>query len=162
MPIKSLQERFERHFKKGDKSECWNWHGRSNQHGYGTTRTGGTYNRKQLLAHRLSYTFYVGEIPEGFLICHTCDNRKCVNPNHLFLGTHQDNCDDKINKGRHLPSIRRGSSHGMAILNESSVLQIRELYRTKQKSRKELAEMFNVGKHVIHYVVTYKTWTHLP
>jgi hypothetical protein len=162
MPVKSLQERFERHFKKGNQSSCWNWTGRINSYGYGTIRTSGTQNRKQLYAHRLSYSFYAGEIPEGFLVCHKCDNRLCVNPQHLFLGTHQDNCSDKIAKERHLPNTPRGSRHGMAILNDSFVLQIRKLYKTKQKTRKELAEIFCVGKHVIHSIVTYKTWRHLP
>ena len=75
---------------------CWIWQGYKIKNGYGRT----TRNYKQILAHRLSYQLNIGDIPEGLCVCHTCDVRACINPDHLFLGTIKDNNQDKINKGR--------------------------------------------------------------
>ena len=76
---------------------CWEWQGYRNPLGYGRMRKDG----KKHLAHRISYTLFVGEIPEGKMLCHKCDNPSCVNPDHLFVGTNQDNVSDCIAKGRH-------------------------------------------------------------
>lgn len=85
-------------FKKAKKlkSGCWQWKGSSNKDGYGTTR----YMGKSIMAHRLSFLLHGGEIPDGMCVLHSCDNPPCVNPDHLFLGTHQDNMDDMARKGR--------------------------------------------------------------
>jgi hypothetical protein len=88
----------DRFLEKVDRSgDCWIWtssiRGKS---GYGAFKVDG----KVLNAHRFSYELFVGPIPEGDLICHTCDNRRCVNPSHLFVGTYKDNHSDGVNKGR--------------------------------------------------------------
>lgn len=76
---------------------CWNWIAATRgKTGYGAFK----YKGKTVDSHRVSFLFYNGEIPDGLLVSHTCDNRLCVNPNHLFLGTHKDNYDDMVNKGR--------------------------------------------------------------
>ena len=79
-------------------SGCWEWQAAryNNKHMYGSF----SYNGKKTLAHRASYVIYNGDIPNGLLVCHTCDNEKCVNPNHLFLGTQKDNMQDMISKNR--------------------------------------------------------------
>jgi len=75
---------------------CWNWVGYINEGGYGVCYCRSDHHR----VHRLSYTLYRGSIGDGLCVCHTCDNRRCFNPDHLFLGTHQDNMDDMTKKGR--------------------------------------------------------------
>jgi hypothetical protein len=85
------------------KSGCWIW---PVGHRYGLT----SYKDKTVLAHRLSYTLFVGDIPEGMCVCHKCDNPKCVNPEHLFLGSHSDNERDKAEKGRRPEQWNKGMS----------------------------------------------------
>src|SRR5690348_1346681 len=78
---------------------CWEFTGSLNNGGYGVIG----FKGKVWLAHRLSYYFHNGEIPKGLLVCHKCDNRKCINPDHLFLGTYMDNYNDMVAKGRWKP-----------------------------------------------------------
>lgn len=76
---------------------CWEWGAQLNVSGYGVVKIGGNPQ----MAHRVSYKFFHGDIPDGMSVCHKCDNPVCINPKHLFLGTHQDNMDDMYKKGRH-------------------------------------------------------------
>ena len=82
---------------------CWLWNGAKFENGYGAF----SYRNKTVRAHRWSYNYWVGPIPDGLLVCHRCDTPACVNPDHLFVGTQRDNLDDREQKGRTL----RGENH---------------------------------------------------
>ena len=135
----SVLQRFESKFTKGTEDECWEWTAATRGLGYGGFKESYVTH----LAHRLSYQFYVGEIPEGMSVCHTCDNRKCVNPSHLWLGTLTDNNVDRASKGR---SARRlGEDNNLTKLTEDNVRDIREL-RAGGKPVHKIAEEFNIHR----------------
>lgn len=117
-------------------SDCWNWKDKINEDGYGY------YNTK--LAHRLFYEMYIGDIIEGLLICHTCDNPKCVNPNHLYMGTNQDNMDDMVKRGRSLKGnlnpakrkeVRKKISKNNPMLKQEHRDKISKKFKGRKKPR---------------------------
>lgn len=93
---------------------CWTWTGNSLPAGYGiithNQKINGRWTGKTVYAHRLSYEIHHGEIPDGFMVMHKCDNPPCTNPNHLIIGTAQDNLNDMVKKGRH-PTIKFVTGH---------------------------------------------------
>lgn len=99
-------------------SGCWNWKG-TDRGGYGKMMIGSRSDgsRKSVSAHIVSYQTFVGTVPKGMCVCHKCDNRRCCNPDHLFIGTHKDNAKDMVQKGRWrngttgpLPAAPKGNS----------------------------------------------------
>lgn len=76
---------------------CWVWTGAINRHGYGNAKV----DRRNVGIHRMAWALAFGDVPDGLLVLHKCDMRSCVNPQHLFLGTHKDNTADMIKKNRH-------------------------------------------------------------
>ena len=118
--------------------------------------------------HRFSYEMYKGPIPKGMLVCHKCDVRNCVNPEHLWLGTYSDNNKDCAAKGRRpnpakdVPGIMpRGEANGTAKLTDKQVLKIRKLYASRNYSQEELAEKFHVQQMTISKIIRRVTWTHI-
>jgi hypothetical protein len=98
----SLEERFWFYAPRRSAEECWEWGGPLTTAGYGWFK----YKAVFYTAHKVSYRLNVGEVPDGLCVCHSCDNRKCVNPKHLWLGTQLDNVRDMIRKGRANPLKR--------------------------------------------------------
>lgn len=96
MKKQSVKSRFERYIMPEPNTGCWLWMARINQKGYGIFGV----DTKKHRAHRFSFELYKHAIPKNKLVCHTCDNKWCVNPDHLFIGTSKDNVHDMINKGR--------------------------------------------------------------
>lgn len=93
----TIPKRLEKYAKRDTSTGCLIWHGAKDYNGYGR----GTMGGKTISIHREVYKHYKGEIPDGLLVLHHCDTPSCVEHEHLFVGTAQDNCDDKMRKGRH-------------------------------------------------------------
>jgi hypothetical protein len=132
---------------------CWEWRGRRNRDGYGMICRLG----RQDLVHRVFYRERVGSIPEGLYVCHRCDNPPCVNPEHLFLGTHRDNMNDMEAKGRR----SRGERHWRSEVTEGDVRDIRRAYADGGHTTRSLAARYGVASPTIHSIVTRKTWRHV-
>ena len=130
---------------------CWEWKGRKNSDGYGEF----DYNNTCTFAHRYSWMTLHGEIPKGMVICHKCDNPPCCNPNHLFMGTVQDNVRDRDAKGRQ--ADRHGKKNGRAVLDEEKVRAIK-LLRKNGATYKELQQEFGVSNGCINHIVNGRHW----
>jgi hypothetical protein len=113
-------------------------------------------NGKTKRLHRYSYEVHFGPIPSNLCVCHKCDNKRCINPKHFFLGTKAENTKDMKDKGR----ARRGAEHFRTKLNECEVKNIRSLY-SEGISETFLAEFFGVSYSVIYHIVRGKTWAWL-
>lgn len=131
-------------------SGCWIWKGSFMRAGYGQFQY-----KYAFTAHRASWLFFKGEIPKGMDVCHHCDNRKCVNPSHLFLGTHQDNMDDRSKKDRQC----RGERYPKAKLKDQDISDIRRDYR--YGNGQLLADKYGIGKTMLHNIVKRKAWMHV-
>lgn len=123
-----------------NEKDCWIWVGCKDKDGYGKI----TYKAKDCRAHRESYRVFNGPISRGMIICHTCDNPSCVNPKHLWLGTHEDNVRDMYNKGRNNPNMGNSLK-----VSKPDVERIRRLLEETSLTQKEIAELFNVNQITI-------------
>lgn len=149
----SVEDRFWQKVDKRSDEDCWNWIGCTHhQWGYGNF----SFHRKYMAAHRYSWIIRFGDIPEGMCICHKCDNPRCVNPNHLFLGTVADNNYDKKIKGRQ-PSVE-GENNPNAKLSRDDVIKIRTLYASGKHSGAELARNFGVNPETVYHILNGKRW----
>lgn len=134
---------------------CWLWRGAVSSHGYGSVGVAG----KNWLAHRLSMKLFRVD-PGDMDVLHSCDNPLCVNPDHLFLGTHQDNMLDKEKKGR--GGHPYGAAHGRAKITNEQALEILAALQDPRASIAQLARQFGVTKATISYIKLGKGWKHLP
>ncbi len=135
------------------KTRCWIWVG-GKSNGYGKIKLSG----RMVGVHRLSWKIHNRPISNsGLFVLHECDVRHCVNPDHLFLGTHQDNMDDKVNKGRQ--SRLRGEKNPEAKLSDSEVQEIRTLYEDGFLQR-EIAKFYEVSQQAVSLIVTRMFWKH--
>lgn len=158
---------------------CWLWEGPVYRSGYGRIKVDG----KQTRAHRAVWLMLFGPIPDGLHVLHSCDVKLCVRPDHLHLGTHQDNMrelnermpyqrmggvssqtaarGEKHGTHTHPEKVTRGEAHHAAKLDAEKVRQIRELHAAGV-DRNSLARAFGVTSVNIRHVVTRKSWAHIP
>lgn len=153
-------DRFWAKVRKGP--ECWQWtgwcHKSSKTHRrlpYGKFKIRG----KTCLAHKLSYELAFGPIPSGKVVRHTCDNPKCVRPDHLKLGTLSDNMQDMMRRGRGNGQIPGGTDHPSARLTEDEVRTIRE--SSDSSTQAELAKEFGVSSSTISGIIRGRIWKHV-
>ncbi len=138
---------------QGPTGDCWIWTGCYGNDGYGRFR----YKGEQR-ANRSAYKLLVGEIPEGMCICHKCDNRACVNPEHLWIGSLADNVKDMFDKNRNKPSP--GEQNGQSKLTQENVTFIREHYKPRCSvyGAIALSKRFHVTKTHILQIVSGNRW----
>lgn len=149
-----IERRLEKYSMPVTETGCWLWFGTWDDAGYGTIGLGG---RRGITArvHRVSWLLRRGKIPAGLMVCHSCDVRCCINPDHLFLSNHQGNMDDKVAKGRQARQI--GSKNPNAKLSDEDVVKIRK----SRASQRALAAQFGVSQRTIGFVKRREAWSHL-
>lgn len=152
--MKSLEDRFMDKVSPEPMSGCWLWTASLRGSGYGAFRFGS----KVVRAHRVAYELLIGPIPEGdgyhgTCVLHTCDTRSCVNPDHLWLGTHTDNMHDRDSKGRGA----KGGANGGSKLNKAQVAAIFSSTKTKT----EIAAIFGISKRYVFYIKSGQRRAHL-
>lgn len=151
--IMPIADRFWPKVKKTD--GCWEWQATKSRNGYGTLSDG----EKTVKAHRVSYELAFGPILDEKWVLHRCDNRGCVRPDHLFLGTRADNIADMMQKGRHRCASRLGDDNYNAKLTTSDVIDIRRRYQHGKGG--QLASEFGVNRALIWKIVHRKLWAHV-
>lgn len=136
---------------------CWLWTGNCNQKGYGQIGVGAA---GMTTTHKTAYLHFKGPIPPGMQILHSCDVPCCCNPDHLSIGTHQDNIDDKMRKGRHKAGVHhklRGEKNHLAKLTEQKVRHIKR----RELTPIEYARLYGVSNSAVRAVLSGKTWRHV-
>lgn len=152
----SPEERFYQHLPEAaDSNGCLNWIGHATERGYGMLKIRAGFTVR---SHRFAYYLAHGEFDQSMNVLHTCDNPRCVNPLHLFLGTTKDNSDDMVTKGRSLKGERNPESK----LTNTIVADILLRYRGGMATPKQLSEEFGVTYNCINLIVTRKSWRHIP
>lgn len=158
MKYRPLPERFEDFIERIPFHSCWEWMGQLNNKGYAMIWD--KDRNQSVVASRIAYLLYIGDIPKGLYVCHSCDNRSCVNPNHLWLGTPKDNTQDMINKGR----VQRGLEvKGKRKLRLEEVVQIKRLYKKGVKGwgHKALAKKYGMSQSAIRDIISGKSWNYI-
>jgi hypothetical protein len=165
--MKTLAERFWEKIDVRGPDDCWLWKGGASSTGYGGFGLG---DRRTVGAHRLAYELVKGPIPDGLCVLHSCDNKPCCNPSHLWAGTRLDNMRDASSKGRiahncgsrngshtHPESVRRGERQSSAKLTERQVREARKSC-AEGHSQSEIGRLLGVNASTISLIVLRKTW----
>lgn len=146
----------ERFWQRVDKSgDCWTWLGGASGSGYGSF----AMNKKNVLAHRAAWILTHGPINDDLCALHRCDNRKCVNPSHLFLGTRTDNAADRDAKGRNVPP--RGERNPRAKIRVGDVVAIRARRAAGELCR-SIADEYGLDESTVAGICRRRIWRHVP
>ncbi len=137
---------------RGVDTPCWEWQGHLHDNGYGRL----TNRRNTGYAHRFMWEAFNGPISDGFDVCHHCDNRKCVNPDHLFLGSRKDNMKDAQIKGR----LQRGQDRHNSVLTPDIVRRARKLKGDGMKT-KDIAARYGIKPQTMGKAINRHTWRHI-
>ena len=148
-----MRESFFSKIKKDPNGGCWEWLGSRDRKGYGTCYW--PKGKNSFRAHRASWLLSGGEIPAGMIICHKCDNRACVNPDHLYCGTPKDNNRDMVERRRCFGEIQ-----GSSKLKTHQVIYIKKLWETGM-TMTMIAEKFELNPSTVHLIIRGKRWRHL-
>lgn len=164
--ISTTDPKFWRRVDTSSDEGCWPFLGYCLPNGYGQIKRVIDGQKVSYVTHKFVYELIHGEVPEGKKVCHDCDNPPCVRPDHLWLGTQAENLKDARDKGRAVPfggkrADNQGERHGMALLTEEAVIEIRYLWSLGQHTQRQLAEMFGVSRGAICSVVRGQSWKHL-
>ena len=151
--MQHLRNRFESKIEKVTESGCWIWVAGLHHSGYGVFSVNGKSKR----ANRVSYEIYKGEIPDGLCVCHACDVPACVNPDHLFLGTHAENIADREKKNRREPKQLRGEQTYNHKLTEKQAKEIKSMVGTHQ----EIANKYGVSLTAVTRIKNGNSWRHI-
>lgn len=138
-----------------DVDKCWEWQAGLNEYGYGSISD----RPKLKKAHRVAWELTYGAIPDGLQVLHKCDNRKCCNPRHLFLGTHLNNMEDMVKKGRQSAPI--GEQNAKHKLTKSQVIEIRQRYVEGGISITKLGNEYGITRQSTSAIVLRRTWKHV-
>ena len=151
----SIVDRFNNKFIPEPMSGCWLWLDTPNTHGYGRMKVAGRFR----LAHRISYEIHKGDIPQDLCVRHNCDNRLCVNPEHLLVGTNSDNVADRVRRGRNhsFNGRRAGAGNPNAKLTIEDVVAIREL-RFSGLTLRSIGNRYGVAQRTIRDIFLGRSW----
>lgn len=143
-------------FVEKQKDGCWIWFGNTAENGYGHFQLPNP--KVTVLAHRFSYELNTGtKIPEGMEVCHKCDNRACVNPDHLFLGTRKENAMDCVEKGRQA----KGEKNGKSKLKECEAKEVKRLAIDGKLPQWFIGKIFRISEIQVRKIKNGRTWVHL-
>lgn len=149
-----IKHRFFAKVSKDKRRKCWLWTASTAGKGYGQFRIPGT--RRNVYAHRMSYELHKGPIPKGMMVCHSCDNPLCVNPDHLFLGDAWINLKDMASKGRHLYGERNSQA-------KLTARRVHAIHRAAERgdSQRKIAERFGIGQMTVCRILKGDRWRHI-
>lgn len=175
MTLTSVSKKFWSFIDGRTPSECWLWIGPRSGHGYGSF----AFSGKQVMAHRFAYELAHGAIPPGKLVCHRCDIHLCCNPAHLFLGTHKDNSQDAVRKGRligprnpacgkyngaviHNERMSRGEKNARCKMTTEKVIALRARYAVGDLNFVQLGLLFDITPEQARNIARRLHWRHIP